>query len=95
TTLAMANFGVRGNCGMCKATIEKAAKSVEGVAEATWDVKNKSIAVSYDKDKSNLSEIHKAISKAGYDTEQAIGNNDAYQNLPQCCLYDRNQPMNQ
>ncbi|MEM6687168.1 MAG: hypothetical protein AAF617_15410 [Bacteroidota bacterium] len=33
TTLAMANFGVRGNCGMCKATIEKAAKSVEGVAD--------------------------------------------------------------
>ncbi len=25
------SFGVRGNCGMCKKTIEKAAMSVEGV----------------------------------------------------------------
>ena len=27
--LAMANFGVRGNCGMCKATIEKEQKEPE------------------------------------------------------------------
>ena len=32
------SFGVRGNCGMCKTTIEKAANSIEGVATATWDV---------------------------------------------------------
>ena len=41
--LSMASFGVRGNCGMCKTTIEKAAKSLDGVAEANWDVKKKSI----------------------------------------------------
>ena len=35
------SFGVRGNCGMCKSTIEEAANSVEGVAKADWDVEKK------------------------------------------------------
>ena len=37
------SFGVRGNCGMCKSTIEEAANSVEGVAKADWDVDQKKI----------------------------------------------------
>jgi len=31
------SYGVRGNCGICKNTIEKAANSVEGVTTANWD----------------------------------------------------------
>ncbi|WP_298423318.1 heavy-metal-associated domain-containing protein [uncultured Kordia sp.] len=93
--LAMANFGVRGNCGMCKATIEKAAKAVDGVAEATWDVKKKSIAVSYDASKANEKDLHKAIAAAGYDTEQTSGDKTAYDKLPKCCKFDDNQKMNQ
>lgn len=93
--LSMANFGVRGNCGMCKTTIEKAAKSVEGVAEATWDVKKKSISVSYDEHKIHEKDIHKAIAAAGYDTDQTNGDNVAYKNLPKCCQFDSDQPMNQ
>jgi hypothetical protein len=48
--MAMADisFGVRGNCGMCKSTIEKAANTVEGVANATRDVDKKKIDVSFD-----------------------------------------------
>ena len=46
-TMTDISFGVRGNCGMCKTTIEKAANSVEGVATATWDVDLKKIAVSF------------------------------------------------
>ncbi|MEM6718942.1 MAG: heavy-metal-associated domain-containing protein [Bacteroidota bacterium] len=93
--LSMASFGVRGNCSMCKATIEKAAKSVEGVAEATWDVKKKSISVSYDEYKIKEKDIHKAIAAAGYDTDKNNGDKAAYKNLPKCCHYDSNQPMNQ
>lgn len=93
--LSMANFGVRGNCGMCKTTIEKAAKSVEGVAEATWDVKKKSIAVSYDEHKIKEKEIHKAIAAAGYDTDHATSDKEAYKSLPKCCQYVGDQPMNQ
>lgn len=93
--LAMANFGVRGNCGMCKTTIEKAAKSVDGVAEATWDVKKKSIQISYDAGKANETNLHEAIADAGYDTEQEDGNKVAYKKLPKCCQFTSDMKMNQ
>ena len=89
------SFGVRGNCGMCKSTIEKAANNVEGVATATWDVDKKKIAVSFDESKTNEMAIHKAIAASGYDTEKAIGDLDAYDNLPGCCKYDHTMEMNQ
>ncbi|WP_299012774.1 heavy-metal-associated domain-containing protein [uncultured Polaribacter sp.] len=89
------SFGVRGNCGMCKSTIEKAANNVDGVATATWDVDKKKIAVSFDESKTNEMAIHKAIAASGYDTEKAIGDIDAYDNLPGCCKYDHTMEMNQ
>ncbi|WP_299060272.1 heavy-metal-associated domain-containing protein [uncultured Polaribacter sp.] len=89
------SFGVRGNCGMCKSTIEKAANNVEGVATADWDVDKKKIAVSFDESKTNEMAIHKAIAASGYDTEKAIGDLDAYDNLPGCCKYDHTMEMNQ
>ncbi|NQY28615.1 MAG: cation transporter, partial [Flavobacteriaceae bacterium] len=42
------SFGVRGNCGMCKATIEKAVNAVEGIVNAKWDVDKKKLDVSFD-----------------------------------------------
>tara|TARA_R110002051_G_scaffold232868_1_gene294526 strand:- start:123 stop:521 length:399 start_codon:yes stop_codon:yes gene_type:complete len=88
-------FGVRGNCGMCKTTIEEAVNNVDGVATANWDVKKKRIDVSFDDTKTNAMAIHKAISASGYDTEKEKGNLDAYNNLPGCCKYDHNMEMNQ
>ncbi|WP_046744479.1 heavy-metal-associated domain-containing protein [Kordia zhangzhouensis] len=93
--LSMANFGVRGNCGMCKTTIEKAATSLNGVSTATWDVKKKSIEVAYDENVVNEETIHKAIAAAGYDTEKATGDKEAYKKLPKCCQYDNSMEMNQ
>ena len=89
------SFGVRGNCGMCKSTIEKAANNVDGVATAVWDVDKKKIAVSFDESKTNVMAIHKAIAASGYDTEKAKGDIDAYDNLPGCCKYDHTMEMNQ
>ncbi|WP_299671185.1 heavy-metal-associated domain-containing protein [uncultured Polaribacter sp.] len=89
------SFGVRGNCGMCKNTIEKAANTVEGVTNATWDVDQKNIAISYDAHKTNAMEIHTAIAASGYDTEKVAGNEEAYKNLPACCKYDHEMMMNQ
>lgn len=88
------SFGVRGNCGMCKSTIEKAANNVKGVASATWNVEKKKIDVSFDGSKTDAMEIHKAIAASGYDTEKAIGNLDAYDDLPSCCKYDHSMEMN-
>ena len=87
-------FGVRGNCGMCKKTIEKAANSVEGVASAVWDVDQKKIDISFDDGKIDAVAIHKAIAASGYDTEQVAGNEEAYDGLPGCCKYDHAMVMN-
>ena len=87
-------FGVRGNCGMCKKTIEDAANSVEGVVSAIWDVDKKKIDISYDDSKIDAVAIHTAIAASGYDTEQVAGNEEAYDGLPGCCKYDHAMVMN-
>ena len=92
--LADLTFGVRGNCGMCKRAIEKAANSVEGVASATWDVDKKKVDVSFDANKTNAMTIHNAIAASGYDTEKVVGSEEAYKGLPGCCKYDHEMAMN-
>ena len=87
-------FGVRGNCGMCKKTIEEAANSVEGVASAIWDVDQKKIDISFGDGKIDAVAIHIAIAASGYDTEQVAGNEEAYDGLPGCCKYDHSMVMN-
>jgi copper chaperone CopZ len=82
-------FGVRGNCGMCKSTIEKSANNVDGVFEASWDKETKQITISYDNTKTNVMTLHKAIAKSGYDTDIVKANEKAYNNLAGCCQYDR------
>jgi len=96
TEIATTNlvFGVRGNCGMCKKTIEKAANEVEGVASAIWDVNQKNITVSFDDSKTGATAIHTAIAASGYDTEKVAGNESAYDGLPGCCQYDHEMTMN-
>ena len=91
--MAETTFGVRGNCGMCKKTIETAANSVEGVAAANWDIDLKKIDVKYDDTKTDEMAIHNAIAASGYDTDQIAGNEDAYKELPQCCQYDHAMEM--
>jgi copper chaperone CopZ len=95
--IAMTNisFGVRGNCGMCESTIEKAANGVDGVSNADWDVDKKKIDVSFDETKTNAKAIHNAIADSGYDTEKVGANADAYNDLPECCQYDHEMVMNQ
>lgn len=93
--MAEANFGVRGNCGMCKTTIEKAVNGVEGVANANWYVDKKKIDVSFDDTKTNEMAIHNAIAASGYDTEKVAGDLSAYDELLGCCKYDHDMEMNQ
>lgn len=89
------SFGVRGNCGMCKTTIETAVNKVDGVSSANWDVDKKKIDVSFDGSKTDVMAIHQAIAASGYDTEQVSGDEEAYKNLPGCCQYDHSMAMNQ
>lgn len=78
-------FIVKGNCEMCEVRIEKAANSLKGVAKADWDLKSKVITVKFDSVKTNLDQIHKAISDMGYQTETLAANKNGYDALPFCC----------
>lgn len=83
---------VWGNCGMCKKTIETAAKS-DGVESVNWNKTTKMLTAVYDASKISNSAIQKQIAAAGYDTENFKGNDSAYQKLPDCCHYER-KPLN-
>jgi copper chaperone CopZ len=88
-----ASFGVRGNCGMCKNTIETAVKEINGVSKADWDKARKKIDISFDGSKTNLDAMHRAIANSGYDTDKVAGNEEAYKGLPGCCKYDHSMEM--
>ena len=85
------SFGVRGNCGMCKSTIESATMSIEGVDTATWSTESKmiSINVSTEINDQLINDIHNAIAKSGYDTELSTAVDEDYDKLPMCCKYNR------
>ncbi|MCU0426693.1 MAG: cation transporter [Candidatus Kapabacteria bacterium] len=80
---------VWGNCGMCKKTIEKSLKGVEGIETATWDKSTKILSVSYDDSKITMKKIEEKVASAGYDTQNVRANDAAYDNLAKCCHYDR------
>lgn len=82
-------FKVKGNCSMCKTRIEKAAKSVPGMQSADWDLETKLIKVTYDPDSTDIHKIHMAIAMAGHDTDMHKAPQEAYDQLPACCKYDR------
>ena len=79
---------VWGNCGMCKTTIEKAAKKA-GAKTANWNEDSKELKVSYSAKKTSSAKIQEAIAKSGYDTQDFTAVNSAYDNLHGCCKYDR------
>lgn len=77
---------VSGNCEMCKARIEKAAKA-DGVSKAEWSVKTKTLAVTFDPAKTNIETIGKKVASAGHDNEKAKADIKVYKALPGCCQY--------
>lgn len=77
---------VSGNCDMCKARIEKAAK-VDGVSKAEWNTKTKVLAVTYDSTKTNMEQIGKKIAAAGHDNAKSKADDKAYSSVPDCCKY--------
>ena len=79
---------VKGQCGMCKTRIEKAAK-IEGVSQAIWNDQTDKLTVTYNPTKVKLIDIEKSIAAVGHDTEGVKADDKAYSNLPGCCKYDR------
>lgn len=79
---------VWGNCGMCKETIEGAAKKA-GVTTADWNEESKELKVSYAVKKTSSEKIQKKIAQSGYDTQDFVAPDKAYNALHGCCKYDR------
>ena len=77
---------VSGNCDMCKARIEKAAK-LDGVSKAEWDSKSKILSVTYDPAKTNIDQVSRKVAAAGHDNEKVKADEKAYSSLPGCCKY--------
>ncbi len=82
-----ASFGVSGNCELCKDRIEKAALSVNGVSKAVWDINKKNLDIIFDKGKTDVMTVQKAVAKAGHDTDMIKADDKVYAALPECCLY--------
>jgi len=82
------SFKVAGNCGMCKARIEKAAK-VEGVTKSEWDSDKQLLTVTYNPEKVKIDEIQKKVAAVGHDTEKFKADAKVYDKLPGCCKYER------
>jgi len=78
---------VSGNCGMCKSSIEKAAKTA-GATSAIWDMDAKLLTLMFD-GKTNLDKIETAIAGVGYDTEHKTASKASYDALHECCKYER------
>jgi len=83
-------FKVWGNCGMCKKTIEKAARADStGIEKAEWNKQTKIFTLVYNPAVISNEKIQKAIAASGYDTEKFTGDDAAYEKLPSCCHYER------
>ena len=85
------SIGVKGNCGMCKTTIEKAVKELDFVVEAEWGIQSKILDLKFNNTSNfDINELNTAITESGYETMNTTANQASYDALPMCCKYDRN-----
>lgn len=85
------SIGVKGNCGMCKATIEKAVKELDFVVEAEWGIQSKILDIKFNNPANfDLDKLNTALTESGYETMNTTAKQASYDALPMCCKYDRN-----
>ncbi|RIV46057.1 heavy-metal-associated domain-containing protein [Flagellimonas pelagia] len=81
------NFEVKGNCGMCKSRIEKAAIKIKGVKFASWSPETKEFQAIIDERKCTIKDIQQRIAEVGHDSEGFTAPQEVYDSLPECCKY--------
>ena len=75
-------------CGMCKDRIEQGLAFEKGIKDVNLDVETKIATIKYNPSKTTPDEIRKAISKLGYDADDVLADEKAYEKLPKCCKKD-------
>ncbi|MDZ4746742.1 MAG: heavy-metal-associated domain-containing protein [bacterium] len=83
-------FNVQGHCKSCKKRVEKAASSVDGVKDATWNMKTKVFTVTIDDTKTSADVVKASILKTGHDVDTLKATDASYAKLPECCQYRDN-----
>ncbi|MBL4704881.1 MAG: cation transporter [Flavobacteriales bacterium] len=83
------SFLVEGNCDFCKKRIEGALQGVPGIFFAGWNLDTKMMSVQYDEEKITEESIHEKISSVGHDTDKMKAPDDVYDELMECCKYER------
>lgn len=78
-------------CEMCEETITEAATAVPGVTAVKANAGTDSTQVSFDKTKTDLASIEKAIAMAGYTANATYRDSAAYAELPSCCKEKKDQ----
>ena len=81
-------FQVKGNCNMCKSRIEQTAQKA-GANSAHWDLEHQILELEISTEHSSFDKILKQIAEAGHDNERYTASKETYNNLPACCLYER------
>lgn len=79
---------VKGNCGMCKKTIENAGNE-KNISSVVWNADSETATINFDPNKTTEEAILKKIAQAGYDNESFRAPDDVYAKLHECCLYER------
>jgi periplasmic mercuric ion binding protein len=72
-------------CESCKARIEKALKSTDGIMEANLNLDNKKIKVKYNPEKTSPDQIRAVIANTGYDADNVKRTTEGFNKLPHCC----------
>jgi mercuric ion binding protein len=83
---ATVSFKASGTCEMCKERIERAL-DVKGIRKATWNVESQMVTATYNPRKLEEIQLHNLVAIAGHDTEKVKASEQAYSDLPECCLY--------
>ena len=72
---------------MCNNRIETAAKGVEGVQDAAYDLQAQSLKLTYDTKRTSPKKVQKSIAALGYDAGKVKAPQEAYDRLEDCCKY--------
>ncbi len=81
-----AAFRAAGNCGQCKARIEKAL-SIDGVSSVRWNKRTQTVTVEFQSPPLTLDSLERRVAAVGHDTEKFRAADSTYSRLPECCLY--------
>ena len=75
-------------CGMCKDRIEKNMAFEKGVKSVVLDDKTKILSIEFKTGKTDKEKLKKAVTKIGYDADDLVADQKAYDRLPECCKKD-------